>query len=62
MALPVGGELAYTAVSAGDMASYFLRSDGTVDRARSKGKVSNRMVAPEGTTYTQVGFCKHLDF
>jgi hypothetical protein len=44
----------YTAVSAGTFASYFLRSDGAVDRTMGKGVVCDTMSPPPGVTYTAV--------
>ena len=46
--------LSYLAAAAGSDSSYYLRSDGAVDRTTgSHGKVNSTMNPPPGTTYTQ---------
>jgi hypothetical protein len=46
--------LRYVSVSAGTAASYFLRSDGAVDRSKGSGTVSSTFDPPPGQRYTAV--------
>jgi hypothetical protein len=41
----------YIHVSSGPVASYFVRDDGVVDRAKSGGKVESEMTPPAGIKY-----------
>lgn len=52
----IHGGTVYVAASAGDFASYFLRSDGAVDRTLGKGVISSRIFPPQDATYIQVSY------
>jgi len=51
----------YTGVSSGVVSSWFVRSDGAVDRFKS-GKLAQRVQPPEGTRYISATAGMHADY
>jgi hypothetical protein len=50
----------YISASAGDFCSYFVRSDGAIDRTLREGKIAQRLIpSTEGVAYTQAAFGRH---